>query len=173
MSNWYMITLVGEDRPGIVAALTDKLYAAGCHLGEASMIRLGGNFTIMVMVRSDAAQGELETLLAEMAQDMRLRIHVDAIEGGLHRHLEPDVQIAVHGADRSGIVARVTNVLAKAGLNILELESDVGGTDDKPIYIMVIDGQALEGVEALEAAVQPLHDEGIEVSVHPVETLIG
>ena len=106
MSNWYMITLVGEDRPGIVASLTDKLYAAGCHLGEASMIRLGGNFTIMVMVRSTAAQGELESLLAEMARAMGLRIHVDAIEGGLHRHLEPDVQIAVHGADRAGIVAR-------------------------------------------------------------------
>ena len=137
------------------------------------MIRLGGNFTIMVMVRSTAAQGELESLLAEMARAMGLRIHVDAIEGGLHRHLEPDVQIAVHGADRAGIVARVTGVLAEAGLNILELESDVGGTDENPIYIMIIDGQALNGVEALEAAVRPLHDEGIEVSVHPVETLIG
>ena len=173
MSNWYMITVVGEDRPGIVAGLTEKLFAAGCHLGETSMIRLGGNFTIMMMVRSKAGQGELEALLAELAQSMQLRVHVDAIEGGLHRHLEPDVQIAVHGADRAGIVARVTSVLAEAGLNILELESDVGGTDESPIYVMIIDGQALNGVEALEAAVRPLHEEGIEVSVHPVETLIG
>jgi len=42
--NWYMLTLVGEDRPGIVAKLTAALFAAGCNLGEATMARLGGIF---------------------------------------------------------------------------------------------------------------------------------
>ncbi|MEW8430322.1 MAG: amino acid-binding protein, partial [gamma proteobacterium symbiont of Ctena orbiculata] len=42
--NWQMLTLVGEDQPGIVARVTDALYRGGCTLGETSMIRLGGNF---------------------------------------------------------------------------------------------------------------------------------
>ncbi|CAK0777283.1 hypothetical protein CCP3SC15_5790004 [Gammaproteobacteria bacterium] len=47
MKQWYMLTVVGQDRPGIVALLTASLYEGGCNLGEASMIRLGGNFTII------------------------------------------------------------------------------------------------------------------------------
>ena len=48
--NWYMLTLIGEDKPGIVAAVTQSLYELGLNLGETSMLRLGGNFTIMMMV---------------------------------------------------------------------------------------------------------------------------
>ncbi|MCG7961385.1 MAG: amino acid-binding protein, partial [Candidatus Thiodiazotropha taylori] len=40
---WQMLTLVGEDQPGIVAQVTDALFRGGCTLGEASMLRLGGN----------------------------------------------------------------------------------------------------------------------------------
>ena len=49
MKRWHMLTLVGTDRPGIMAALTGTLFRAGCNLGEASMARLSGNFTIMLM----------------------------------------------------------------------------------------------------------------------------
>ena len=42
MENWYMLTLVGKDRPGIVAEVSQVLFEAGGNLGEASMARLGG-----------------------------------------------------------------------------------------------------------------------------------
>ena len=37
MSNWYMLTVVGRDRPGIVSQVTLALYKGGGNLGEASM----------------------------------------------------------------------------------------------------------------------------------------
>lgn len=52
MKRWHMLTVVGRDRAGIVAALTDTLYRGGANLGEASMTRLGGNFTIMQIGRA-------------------------------------------------------------------------------------------------------------------------
>lgn len=63
-----MLILVGEDRPGIVARVTRAIYETGCSLGEASMIRLGGNFTIMMMVSGDAAPRDLELALAPVAK---------------------------------------------------------------------------------------------------------
>ena len=36
---WFMLTLVGEDRPGIVAHLSAALFDGGCNLGEATMMR--------------------------------------------------------------------------------------------------------------------------------------
>jgi glycine cleavage system transcriptional repressor len=171
--HWFMLTVVGRDRPGIVAGISKALFDGGCSLGEASMIRLGGNFTIMLMVRYSGTSAALQGLVEGLARDLRLRMHVDAIEGGLHQHLEPDVRITVCGADRPGIVAQVTGALAEAGLNILDLESDVAGSTVRPIYIMHIEGQALQGIEALRAALEPVTRLGIEVSLAPMDTVIG
>ena len=173
MSNWYMLTLVGKDQPGIVARVTTALFEAGCNLGETSMIRLGDNFTVMMMVQSADGEDLLRDALRPVIDVLRLVLHVDPIEAGLHRHPIPDVCILVHGADRAGIVAQVTSKAAEAGLNILDLESDVGGTEADPIYILQIQGVATKGVEAIELALAPVRAGGVKVDVRPVETLIG
>ncbi len=173
MSHWYMLTLTGADKPGIVARVTQTLYENGLNLGEASMLRLGGNFTIMMMVSGDLDADALAAILQPVADDLGLSFHVDEMSGGLHRHLVPNLQVRVHGADRAGIVARVTGALAEAGFNILDLESDVAGTPDQPVYIMQIAGIAEVPIEALEEALAPLRAEGIDVTISPIETLVG
>ncbi len=173
MNHWYMLTLTGADRPGIVARITQALFEQGMNLGEASMLRLGGNFTIMMMVSGELDAGELEQALAPVAGELGLSLHIDPMEGGLHRHVVPNLMVRVSGADRAGIVARVTGVLAEHGFNIFDLESDVAGTAEQPVYLMQIAGIAAEPLETLEAALAPLREEGIEVNISPVETLVG
>lgn len=170
---WFMLTLVGKDRPGIVAHLTAALFDGGCNLGEASMMRLGGNFTIMLMVQFAGTRHALEQMVEGVSESMDLHLHIDAIEGHLHQHLIPDVRITVYGADRSGIVAKVTGTLAEVGLHILDLESDVGGSEDHPIYIMQIEGHASEGVEAVESALEIVRAEGVEAQMEIIDTLVG
>ena len=176
MSNWYMLTLVGRDRPGIVAEVTNILFDAGCQLGEASMMRLGGNFTVMLMVQTEQQQSALESLLQEKLTPLELRLHIDPIEGHLHEHIVPDVCVSVHGADRPGIVADVTRVLQQQNFHILDLESDVGGTEAKPIYIMHIEGKAQSDLSLLDKELEPLRKagaDGIDVKVTPIETLVA
>ncbi len=169
-----MLTLVGQDGPGIVAKLTGVLHAANCNLGEASMTRLGGNFTIMLMVEFEGVAESLEKTIFPVCDSLNLRCHVDLIEGQLHRHVEPDVRISVHGADRAGIVAEATKVLAEAGLNILNLESDVGGTSNAPIYIMHIEGVASKGIEPLKEALAVLDREvDVVTDLSEIEILRG
>lgn len=173
MKRWYMLTVVGRDRSGIVAALTDALYRGGANLGEASMVRLGGNFTIMLMVEVDAEIATIEHLLAPVAQQLGLRLHVDAIDGRLHEHVEPNARITVHGADRPGIVAQVTAVLSKHGFNVLDLDSDVGGSAAQPFYVMVLDGYCSDGVDTLERALASLRASGVEINVTAIDILVG
>ncbi|MEW7976532.1 MAG: ACT domain-containing protein [Candidatus Sedimenticola endophacoides] len=168
MSNWKMLTLVGEDRPGIVAGATDALFRGGWNLSEASMIRLGGNFSVMMMVRGT---GDVTEALRPAAQSMGLHMHVDEISGDLHQHMVPNIQVRVSGADRAGIVAQVTGALAEAGFNILELESDVAGSRERPVYIMNIQGVTETTLERVEQALDALGD--VDVSVSSIETLIG
>jgi len=169
---WLMLTVIGKDRPGIVARITEQLFHGGCNLGEASMARLGGDFTIMLMVQA-ASESAVQGMLQPLADGLGVHIHIDPMDGGLHAHLEPNVQVTVHGADRPGIVAQVTDVLSRNRFNILDLYSDVGGTAEHPIYVMVIDGQAESGAAAIESAVQPLRSSGIEIRVNSLDTLVG
>ncbi len=173
MTHWYILSLVGKDRAGIVSHVTQALYDGGCHLGETSMMRLGDSFTIMMMVRHDGGARSLAALLATVSESMGLHVHIDKANGHLHQHAEPDVCIAVYGADRAGIVAHVTGALAEAGLNIVNLESDVGGSKDEPIYIMHIDGVAGDGLAALQSALDVVIKEGIDAKLSPIETMIA
>lgn len=171
--NWFMLTLVGADRPAIVAQLTTALFEGGCNLGEATMARLGGNFSIMLMVQYDGSAKNLEALIAPVATTLKLHVHVDQIDAHLHRHLIPDVRVTVYGADRAGIVAQVTAALNGVGFNILDLQSDVGGNSTRPVYIMTLEGQARDGIAGIEAALADIAREGIAVDVQSIETLIG
>ena len=174
MHQWFMLTLVGKDQVGIVAKVTTVLYEGGCHLGEASMLRLGGNFTIMLMVSYQGTVQTLSNLLKPIQENLQLQIHIDNIVGQLHQHQEPNVRISVHGADRAGIVAQVTTALAQAGLNILDLQSDVGGDEKKPFYVMHIEGVAMSGIDTLEVALQRLllQQNDLEVKLEPIETVM-
>lgn len=169
-----MVTLVGKDKTSIVSHVTAAIYDGGGNLGETSMIRLGGNFTIMMMVEFSGSIKDLHDVLSSVTDSMGLHLHIDHIDAKLHEHRIPDVRISVYGADRAGIVSIVTGVLAEAGLNILDLESDVAGDKNKPLYIMHIEGEASEGIKALASALQIIKDEnGIDAELVEIDTMIG
>lgn len=171
--SWLLITLVGEDRPGIVAHVTRVLFGVGAELGETAMMRLGDQFAIMMMVRGAGRPEEVTGLLESVRKDFALKIHVDEIDSQLHQHREPDVSVTVHSADRSGIVSEVTAALLEAGMNILDLRSDVGGTAEKPIYIMQIDGESSQGIEPIKQQVADFAEQGLNIRVTPIQTLRG
>jgi glycine cleavage system transcriptional repressor len=172
-TQWHMLTLIGEDKPGIVAAVTRSLFEFGLNLGETSMLRLGGNFTVMMMVSGEQSEAELSDRLKPVIEAQGMCLNIDPIQAHLHEHLVPNIQVTVTGADRAGIVAQVTSALAEAGFNILDLESDVAGTAEKPVYIMQIAGVADVSVEAIERALVPLREDGVDVNVSAIETYIG
>ena len=168
---WSVLTLVGADQPGIVASVTNALYKQECSLAQASMMRLGANFSIMLRV-SHAAETDIREVLADICNTMNLHLHIDEDASNGNALVEPDVQVTVYGADRSGIVAQVTSVLAEAGLNIIDLDTDVGGSADKPLYIMTMEGTANNGIEPLQQALETL-DADIDVNLDEINTLRG
>jgi glycine cleavage system transcriptional repressor len=174
MKNWYMLTLVGKDRPGIVAEISQVLFEAGGNLGEASMSRLGGNFTIMLMLHMETKKESVRKLLEPICEQMELFFHVDNIIADLHQHIDPNFRLSVHGADQAGIVAAVAGTLAKSNFNILNLESDVGGSTEKPVYIMHIEGFLDCSLVELEKSLQLLKMEK-EIVMHlvAIDTMVG
>jgi glycine cleavage system transcriptional repressor len=135
------ITVIGHDRPGIVADVAEALARLGANLTDSTMTRLRGHFA-MTLICTGPAAAEVETALAPLAADDRLLATVRAVvaEAEAARPGEPYV-LAVHGADRLGIVAAVTRVVAEAGGNVTDLTTRLVG----PLYVVVAELDLLPG----------------------------
>src|SRR5689334_15832315 len=46
---WFAMAAIGRDRPGIVADLSECIYACGCNLEDASMTMLGSEFATLML----------------------------------------------------------------------------------------------------------------------------
>ncbi len=169
-----MLTLVGKDQPGIVARLSTALCQGGCNLGESSMARLGGNFTIMLMVQYGGTHEELKKMVTPVANALGLNNHVDPVEGGQHFLIEPNVRISVYCSDRPGIMEEVTASLSGAGLNILNLDSNIGVEKNTTTYFIHLEGVASDGLDPLYQALDILtREKQMQTQLIPIDTLLG
>ncbi len=171
MNQWKLLTLVGRDQTGIVARITRALYQCGATLGKASMMRLGGNFTMMLMLQTPTSIDSLCEQLKPVVETLKLNYHFQEIEVDTADHPVPDIRVSVYGADKPGIVADVTSALLELEFNILDLESDVAGSDEQ-IYIMHIEGTCSHLPEEIEQAIRK-QTESVDIEVSAIDTMIG
>jgi glycine cleavage system transcriptional repressor len=169
------VTAVGVDRPGIVAAVTRVLTDLGANIEDSRMAILGGHFSMMLIVAlsSIADVAALESALAEPARALDLIVSVRAVAEVPAEHAEgADYVVSVYGADRTGIVAEMTAVLAEHRVNIRDLATHV--VEGKPpVYVMLLEVTVPGGTDpaALETAlVRTAGALGVNVSIHPAET---
>jgi glycine cleavage system transcriptional repressor len=127
------ITVIGHDRPGIVADVAGALAGLGANLTDSTMTRLRGHFA-MTLICTGPGAAEVEQALLPFCTDGRLLATVREVrpEAAAKPLGEPYV-LSVHGADRLGIVAAVTRVVAGAGGNITDLTTRLS----PPLYLLV------------------------------------
>ena len=170
--HWYLLSLVGKDRPGIVARLSAGLCKNGCNLGDSSMARLGDNFVIMTAVQFEGSQEALSNIVSPLAGSMDLKQSLMEIEEGTH-DIEPDVRINIFSDDRIGIIEDVTIMLTESGLNILSLESNLGSNQPNNTYSIHIEGTVSEGITPLYEVLDRLSDEkNIQSQLIPINSQV-
>ena len=171
MSDIVAVTVIGNDRPGIVAAVTRSLFDLGCNLEDVTSTILRGHFSMTMIVRgsSDLGPSGIEERLASAAEELDLVVEVRPVEE-TDAHVEPPTHmISVYGADKPGIVYRVADALAGLGLNITDLNSRLIGEEGDPVYALQIEVQAPENTD-LDDVLRPLREElGVDLSVHPIQ----
>jgi glycine cleavage system transcriptional repressor len=178
VSRFALLTAFGQDRPGIVAALTEGLYRLGCNIEDTCMTRLRGEFTMMIMVRlpDTLAADSLPARLAPSISALDLTLLCKALsDRAAERLSEEDVPVfmlSVYGADHLGIVAHVTRVVADHGGNITDVNTRVVGSTEQPVYIMVLEIQLAPGSspDPLQHALDQLKSSlGVDVTFRPLE----
>jgi len=170
--NLAAVTVVGNDRPGIVAAVTQVLYDAGCNLLDASSTILHGHFSMMLIVLAPdgLAPEELESRLSPVGDEMHLRITVRSVGEAATEVTPATHMVSVYGADQPGIVFKVTQLLAESGVNITALSSRVIGSDDQPVYALMLEVVAQDDVAS---QVNALREQlNMDVTVHPIDSAL-
>ncbi len=121
------VTVLGDDRPGIVADVTSALARLGCNLEDSTMTLLRGHFAMVVLVRTTHTRDDVSTALDHLTVDDALAVDVRPIpEHGDHDRAGTAYTLRVHGADRPGIVAAMTNVVVAHRGNIVDLGTRLG-----------------------------------------------
>ena len=165
MASELVISAVGEDRPGIVAAIAEALRDHGCNLLDTSMTILGGRFAMVLVVTGPDELAPLEVALVAATEPLGVRCTVaPAPASAAVADGEPYV-LSVYGADRPGIVARIARLLADAGVNITDLSTRVIGDQDRPVYAMVLDITVPASVTSTDLSAD-LDAVGAELGVH-------
>ena len=169
---WYLLSLVGKDRPGIVARLSAGLCKNGCNIGDSSMARLGNNFVIMIAIQFEGSQEALSNIVSPLAGSMDLKQSLMEIEEGTH-DIEPDVRINIFSDERMGIIEDVTSMLTESGLNILSLESNLGSNQPNNTYSIHIEGTVSEGITPIYDVLDRLSDEkNIQSQLIPINSQV-
>src|SRR4030065_413847 len=141
---------------------------------------LPGQFAMILVVWQEKLQtaAELDASFDEVRRRMGLLVTVHSLKAeevvreksfSGHPHI-----ISVYGADRPGIVYSVARELAARKINITDLNSQVVGSKERPVYVMVLEVDIPEGVDMkeLDGVVDRIKKElSGSISVRSIETL--
>lgn len=175
-----VVSAFGPDRPGIVAAVTGVLVDHGANLADTAMTNLAGQFAMVLVVEVPEHEGAeaLEAALVARTAALGLTALVrplpddgggdvagrSALDGGT------SWAVSVYGADRPGIVHRVSTLLAGHGANVVDLTTRTVGAAGSPAYVMLLEVTLPPGGApgALDSALDDLAAElGVEIHLRP------
>ncbi|MGD8388231.1 MAG: ACT domain-containing protein [Desulfobacteraceae bacterium] len=130
-----VLSVLGTDRPGIVAAVSSVLMDYGCNVEDVSQTILQGEF-VGIVIASVPDQTPLEDLrqaLGRALDPLDLHVMLKSLNAstppGAGTESEPFVVVTT-GPDRLGLVAGITEVMARFEVNITQLKAAFRGGDD-------------------------------------------
>ena len=163
------VTVLGHDRPGIIAETTAALAELGLNLEDSTMTLLRGHFSFMLVCVGEPSRAEVAAGLAPLTADGALDVSV--------REVQPEpgrpgggaaYQLAVHGGDRAGIVSALTGVIASAGGNVTDLSTRLAGH----LYVLLAEVDVPAGVDVagLQTRIADVATGlGVDASLRPME----
>ncbi|MDD5491609.1 MAG: ACT domain-containing protein [bacterium] len=179
MKKTIIITAIGKDRPGIVAAVSKVLYETGCNIEDSSMTILGNDFAMILMVTLPK-QGSallLDKKLVAVRNKLRLSIALRPLSPAELKVTNTDntipCMISVYGTDKPGIVYRISDFLAKNKVNITDVETKIISPETNQIYVMMLEvnvpapARLPQITKALAALAHELH---IDITIKPIES---
>lgn len=119
-----LLTVIGDDRSGLVDALAGVIVDHGGSWDESHMTQLAGKFAGIVLVTiPDAKVSELVDALGPLEADGLLDITIERAGGDSSTEAASQWTLSLVGQDRPGIVHEIAQTLASRDVNIVDLRT--------------------------------------------------
>jgi glycine cleavage system regulatory protein len=124
MQRLLVMTVIGQDRPGLVESVAGLVAEHGGNWLESRMSRLGGHFAgiLRVEVPSENEPPLVAALTKLASRGLTVVVHPDQPKPPASSTRQSVLEIV--GQDRPGIVREISHALASFGVNVEELQTE-------------------------------------------------
>lgn len=170
METSYIVTFIGDDRPGLVEQLARVINASGGNWHESRLSQLGGKFAGLILVSlPEGIEHSLEADLKALSSS-GLSVRVTATHAGRVVAAARHISLSVVGPDRTGIVREISSALAARQVNVLEMDTEVHSApmSGEPLFQASIEAQIPEDIrlEDISEALDEIANEmGLEIDL--------
>ena len=137
-----VVSVLGQDRPGIVASVSNILYAHDCNIEDVTQTILQSEFAAILLVNCPGTcSADLEKDLVNACEPLGLSVLIRPAAHAVRGEAvatEPLV-VTTSGPDCSGQVARVSAVIKEFDANITELKAVKQMDADSAVFIMIFE----------------------------------
>lgn len=163
MESAFIVTFIGDDRPGLVEALSSAIERSGGNWLESRLSQLGGKFAGLVLVGLPQGEGEALELTLRGLADRGLSVRVTPASSQPALRGERSIRLSLVGPDRPGIVREISRALAARQLNVVEMESEVSSApmSGEQLFHASIEAELPAGatLERLQEALDAIADQ--------------
>ena len=123
MQHSLVMTVIGNDRPGLVDSVASIVAEHGGNWLASRMSRLGGQFAgiVQVDVPDKNAQSLTDALKALHSRGLTVVVHSDQPQAATSKQTNI---LEIVGQDRPGIVRQISRTLAEFSVNVEELHTE-------------------------------------------------
>ncbi|MBU4055807.1 MAG: amino acid-binding protein [Proteobacteria bacterium] len=137
-----VITIIGPDRPGIIASVSETLFQLECNIENISQTLLQSAFAgiYVVSVPESMDSDELQQAIHSNLSDQHLLVVVMPHHAETRDFNKSPVEsfiVTTSGPDQKGLVSKISRVIADHNANITNLAAVFKGGDDPDRNIMV------------------------------------
>jgi len=123
MTTYLVLTVIGDDKPGLVDSLAKIVAANSGNWLESNMSQLAGKFAGILRVSvADAQSDQLIKELNSLSDNLKLVIEKVSLESATQSNRV--LTLSLIGNDRPGIIREISAVLATQNVNVEELQTE-------------------------------------------------
>jgi glycine cleavage system transcriptional repressor len=127
MSSHFILTALGQDRPGLVEGVSAYIFERGGNIADSRMINLRGQFAIMMLIGgSESSLKKIQTELGQLGKTTGLQANIaPASDSTGSTEAAMPYQLTATAMDQAGLVHRIAQLLREEKINIENMDTEL------------------------------------------------
>lgn len=147
----FVLSVIGKDKPGILAQISTVLYNFGCNIEDVSQTILQTEFaSILIVVNPERrALEEIGAALDEALRGQELSAHLRPMTPAptVATGASQPFVITTKGVDKPGTIAAVTTAIASLGCNVNQFRAIITPEEGADDMVMIFEVDVPQNVE--------------------------